>query len=83
MKVCFSTDAIVDAEQVGNGRLSWMWVFICAENAMLLAQSEPIFRTRQAALRVGHNIQAYQRIRLGRLQINKASTEINREVGAL
>lgn len=66
MKVRLSTDAIVDAEQVGSGRLSWMWVFICTESAVLLARSEPMFRTRQAALRVGGQVLAYRRGRLGR-----------------
>ncbi len=68
MKVRLSTDAIVDAEQVGSGRLSWMWVFICADSAILLARSEPMFRTRQAALRVGRRIQAHQHVRMRRLQ---------------
>ena len=65
MQVCLSTDSIVEAERVGHGRLPWMWVFVCVESALVLARSEPMFRTRAAALRAGERVMRLRSDRLG------------------
>ena len=64
MIVTLSTQAFVEAEQVGRGRLPWAWVFICEDSAVVLAQSEPMFSTRAAALRTGRQVMRYRRDRL-------------------
>lgn len=56
MRVSLSTTAFVDAERVGSGRLPWLWVAVCEESAVVLARSEPMFRTRSAALRIGKQV---------------------------
>ena len=56
MMVDRSTDAIVEAECTGRGLLPWMWVLIDAESAAVISRSEPMFRTRAAALTVGNDI---------------------------
>ena len=54
--VCLSGDAIVEAECVGRGPLRWRWVFVCVESAAVIERSEPMFKTRAAALRTGNQI---------------------------
>lgn len=63
MIVSLSINAIVEAECRGSGRLPWAWVFLCGETAVVLAQSEPMFRTRSAALRVGEHVMRHRRFR--------------------
>ena len=65
MIVSLSTNAVIDAERVGSGRLPWTWVFLCEDSAVVLAQSEPMFRTRLAALRAGSHVMANRRARAG------------------
>ena len=65
MIVRLSTDAIIDAERFGRGPLSWGWVFPCGESTAVLARSEPMFRTRSAALRVGNHVMHTRRARQG------------------
>ena len=53
MIVSLSSDAIVEAECTGRGLLPWMWVLIDADSAAVIGRSEPMFKTRAAALRAG------------------------------
>lgn len=56
MIVSLSKNAILEAERVGHSRLPWAWVILCDETAAVLARSEPMFRTRSAALHVGNQL---------------------------
>lgn len=60
MLISLTTNAVIDAECVGSGRLSWAWVFICPESAALMGRSEPMFKTRAAALRAGAQIMRFK-----------------------
>lgn len=50
-------------EQAGTGRLLWAWVFVCEETAAVLARSEPMFKSKTSALRVGNQVMHAKRNR--------------------
>ena len=73
MMVTRSTDAIVEAECTGRGVLPWMWVLIDADSAAVIGRSEPMFRTRAVALRVGHQVLSHRHPEPGRARLSIVS----------
>ena len=62
----FPADAIVEAECTGRGPFPWMLVFVDADSAAVIGRSEPMFKTRAAALRAGNQMLLSRHARPGK-----------------